>query len=294
MQAGPPNDAPFTMASRAVLARGNEQRGLAEIWFGTERALTSLHIENAVCTHFQITPLGVERTLRVGTNEVTERIVIAPVIPAAVVEWSEPVAVSWEGNASLSGSRLSIGTNTEELDPTVWVRAHAAAAQRRRMEDVALLVHGSRVGEQLEWAKFQAAALPSDSAEAGAANALIADLKTNVLGIEADAERGRLRIAPHFPDDWHTVLVENVRVDDALVAMHYEADNALLRFSFKQTAGAYPIRLIFEPAVTQRVKHAFVDGTLATLDVRSVGGRVVLPVQIMLDAERVVEFELDQ
>jgi hypothetical protein len=69
---------------------------------------------------------------------------------------------------------------------------------------------------------------------------------------------------------------------------------ALHRYTVVQDAGPVPIRLIFEPALSMATAAvptvtASVDGVAASLDMRRIGNRIVTPVQVVLDDERVVE-----
>lgn len=250
---GAPNDAPFTIGNSSYTVTANQRDGQA--------------------VHFLLTPLGVERTFADGR---IERIVVAPRMAAHALERTgEPIEFF----------------GVDDADVESWVKMHAAAAERRRKEELAIRVHGTAIGEEIEWAKFRRATLPADHHEAIHAAHVIDDLARNTLGIQPDAEKGRIVIAPWLPDDWETTTVENIAVDDARITMRYEPNQDAVKFSFRQESGAYPIRLIFEPAIPQRIAHVFVDGTLASLIARTEGGRTRFPIQIMLDADREVVFE---
>lgn len=189
----------------------------------------------------------------------------------------------------------------------------AARAAQRKLEWLSIDVQKADIGDVLERAKAELATLIDEQIDpvrarallrAGdmlamacaldsesAAVAFIQNLMDNILGIEADAERGRIMLRPRLPDDWKDVVVRNIRIGDAAITMHYQEDGNVRRFTLSQTSGAYPIRLIFEAALVPPVRFAFVDGALATLDSRPVDNRIVMPVQIMLDDTRVVEFQ---
>src|SRR5688572_6148643 len=111
------------------------------------------------------------------------------------------------------------------------------------------------------------------------------------LGYAPDAPKGRLLLRPQIDPVWNRLHVENLHIGDALIAMEYSRVDRHMEFALTQVAGAYPIRLIFEPILSMRVEKAFVDGTGANLDFRPHGDRIVIPVQIMLDDRRVVRFE---
>jgi hypothetical protein len=111
------------------------------------------------------------------------------------------------------------------------------------------------------------------------------------LGYEPDAPKGRLLLRPEIDPAWHHLRVDNIHIGDALILMEYSRIGERMEFAITQLAGAYPIRLIFEPVLSTRVSGAFVDGTPASLDFRPHGERIIVPVQIMLDDRRVVRFE---
>lgn len=170
------------------------------------------------------------------------------------------------------------GLNTDPMVALALWRAGDFATVRR------LLAEG--LDDSFLSARYSSAA----GAQSEAA-AFVLNITDNILGIEADASRGRLVLRPLLPKAWTDVVVRNMRIGDAAIEMRFLEDNSVCRFSLMQTSGAYPIRLIFEPALIPPVRFVFVDGVLATLDVRTVDGRIVAPVQIMLDDKRVVEFQ---
>ncbi len=113
-----------------------------------------------------------------------------------------------------------------------------------------------------------------------------------MLGVEPDAARGRLRLRPQIPADWNFLNVDNIRMGDASVSLRYTCVGNVLTYSVSQTAGAYPVRLILEPALTAPLQHATVDGIAATLNVVPFGERVVAPLQVILDETRVIVLEM--
>lgn len=111
-----------------------------------------------------------------------------------------------------------------------------------------------------------------------------------MLGFRPDAARGRLRLRPRLPDAWTFARIENLRIGDALISLRYDRTPRVVRFQIEQIAGAIPVRLIFEPIVRGRIETAAVDGVPADLNFIVMADEVMAPVQIMLDAVRVVEF----
>jgi hypothetical protein len=117
-----------------------------------------------------------------------------------------------------------------------------------------------------------------------------------LMGAEPDATRGRLVLRPRPPAGWDAVTVRGLTVGDSAVTLVYSRGAGVHRFRVRQDRGAAPVRLILEPELDGRFVAARVDGVLAELepvDVGVDGGRVRVPVQVMLDHERVVEVEME-
>lgn len=111
------------------------------------------------------------------------------------------------------------------------------------------------------------------------------------LGYLPDAPKGRLLLRPDIEPAWQHLSVHNLHIGDALINLDYARQDSTMEFTFSQIAGAYPIRLIFEPILSVPVRQAFVDAAPASLDFRPFGERFIIPVQIMLDERRTVRFE---
>jgi hypothetical protein len=130
----------------------------------------------------------------------------------------------------------------------------------------------------------------ADPASSGAL--LVASFVHGLLGVEPDAPRGRLVLRPAIPPSWSHLEVLRLQLGDAAVSLRYHREDALHRFHIEQESGAVPLRLIFEPALpAPALASARVDGQEAALDPRSVGKIVLVPVQIVLDHERIVELQ---
>lgn len=120
---------------------------------------------------------------------------------------------------------------------------------------------------------------------------LVSSTAYETLGYAPDAPKGRLVLRPQIDPAWNRLHIENVHIGDALIAIEYARIDGHMEFAITQVAGAYPVRLIFEPILAVRVEKAFIDATPASLDFRPHGDRIIIPVQIMLDERRVVRFE---
>lgn len=121
-------------------------------------------------------------------------------------------------------------------------------------------------------------------------NNAICSFAYGMLGYEPDPAKGRLRLRPRFPREWSFATINNVRVGDCLIDLRFSQARGVTRYEIEQVGGAMPVRLIFEPIVSVPFSKALVDGVLADLNVAVIGSDVVAPLQIMLDAKRVVEF----
>jgi hypothetical protein len=80
---------------------------------------------------------------------------------------------------------------------------------------------------------------------------------------------------------------------ESSIRLRFERNGSVHTFRIEQEEGAVPVRLILEPALPAQFLSARVDGTLAQLDPRPFGQRVLAPLQLVLDHERVVEIEVE-
>lgn len=93
-------DEPFTVAGRQARITGGTARGADEVRVGPVSIATAPRMADAVCDDATITPLGLERRLRVGDAAVVERSVTPRDGPLALFEWAAPgealtVDVEW-------------------------------------------------------------------------------------------------------------------------------------------------------------------------------------------------------
>jgi hypothetical protein len=106
------DDAPFTLAGRRVGVAGGMARGADQVRVGTLAIATTPRVAGARCDGATITPLGLERRLRVAGHEVVERVVVPRDGAFVVFEWAAPgdavvldvrwtthVALRWRGSA---------------------------------------------------------------------------------------------------------------------------------------------------------------------------------------------------
>ncbi len=122
--AGPADgDAPFTVAGRRAFAAGGEARGVDEVWAHPVRLASGPRLAGASAETATVTPLGLERRLRVDGAPILERITVPRDAPVCLVEWravAEPVTVDVEWTSDL---RLMWPYPATASSPLRWRRA---------------------------------------------------------------------------------------------------------------------------------------------------------------------------
>jgi hypothetical protein len=113
---------------------------------------------------------------------------------------------------------------------------------------------------------------------------MICDVAFNILGLEPDAVRGRLRLRPRL-DRFAEIEALNIRFGDGSVGMSATRDGAMIVLRIEQDSGAIPMTVLLEPFVDGPVS-AEVDGRRADLTPRSTDGGTIVPVQLVLDQAR--------
>jgi hypothetical protein len=124
-----------------------------------------------------------------------------------------------------------------------------------------------------------------------AAALFVLTLAHGLLGIEPDAHRSRIRIAPRFATPTESFAVHGIRCGDAVVSLRADAAGCAITLRIAQDAGAIPLTALLEPVVEGVVAAVFVDQRAAELDVRPHGEGSAVPVLIVLDAERTLRIE---
>lgn len=114
-----------------------------------------------------------------------------------------------------------------------------------------------------------------------------------MLGLSPDAVVGRLRLAPRMPGHLNRLEVEGIPIGEGRVGMVFERDGSTLHYRLDPSRIAVPPLLVFEPSVPGTVRSVTVDGSAADLNARAQGARTIVPVQLALDAPRVVTVELE-
>lgn len=132
-----------------------------------------------------------------------------------------------------------------------------------------------------------------ESSDGGSRTAgLLLTLSAGLLGLRADAGVGRLRIAPRLPRHLTRFEASGITVGSSAITVRYSATRDTLRYELVPEAAAVPPLVVFEPVVSGLPQAITIDGEVAELDPREKGARTVIPVQLPLDATRVVEITM--
>ncbi len=187
----------------------------------------------------------------------------------------------------------------------VWLAGPAYVAGRSEegfrnwQEDVFACFDGARGawgGRVRDEAAGSASAADGGAAfadDAAMTASVVSTFVHGMLGAEPDAEKGRLRLRPQIPDVWDRLDVKHLRIGDTSIDLAYRRDGDRHIFRLDQTSGAVPVTLVFEPMIAaRRLVAARIDDQPAELDPRPRGERMLVPVQIALDAPRVVELDV--
>lgn len=187
---------------------------------------------------------------------------------------------------------------TDLADPANAARAHAALRPLRNaiatgLPDERVRLLAAALG--LDPGPGAASAAPGQAAQPNyAPEWIVLHVVHQLLGIDPDATRGRLRLRPdlHGPEGAETVPALPLRLDGLAFAdgsvvfeVEHEEDGALV-YSLEQDSGAIPTTALLEPLLPGRPRAADVDGRPAELRARQTFHGTVLPVQLVLDAPR--------
>ncbi len=250
--------------------------------------------------------------LAVGEAGPARRLLAAPGPPAEDLEADERrlrVAagyLAWTGDvAGLRAEWARVRESAERCLAAGW-RAQCARGLAE------LRVVAEEVGDAELGARLEAAVGASWSGRVGAdggekpdadadgdgdeglrSAALVEAVVYGILGVEADAPRGRLTLRPRFPRAWEACGVRNLRVGAAVVELEYGREAGVHVFTLRQVGGGAPLRVILEPELGgSGLERSRVDGQPAELDALAVEGRLRVPVQLVLDHERRLELEI--
>lgn len=121
---------------------------------------------------------------------------------------------------------------------------------------------------------------------------LVLALVEGVMGAIPDATLGRLTLSPLLPPNWTRLNVSGIRCGEGALAVGYEREGGLVRWTLRPELGSVPLMVVFEPwQPVREVRAVAVDGTPAELDRLGEGGWTRVALQLPVDGVRVVEVE---
>jgi glycogen debranching enzyme len=84
-----------------------------------------------------------------------------------------------------------------------------------------------------------------------------------MLGLEPDAIKNILGFAPHFPADWDTVTISNIKVGKHILDFKQERSEEKILYTLTQT-GDEPLKVLFNPRFPKgcEITNKFLDGKM--------------------------------
>jgi hypothetical protein len=210
---------------------------------------------------------------------------------AAVPDPALPLFVAryamWTGDLqSVAGAWPAVLASLDlTADPvSASLRRAASAEIARTATDLGDAPLAARLLGDARHAGAEGTPSPDPTADADPDSMMICDVAFNILGLEPDAVRGRLRLRPRL-DRFAEIEALNIRFGDGSAGMSATRDGAAIVLRIEQDSGAIPMTVLLEPFVDGPL-GADVDGRRADLTPRSTGGGTIVPVQLVLDQVR--------
>ncbi|HEX6307384.1 MAG TPA: hypothetical protein VFZ69_04295 [Longimicrobiales bacterium] len=199
-----------------------------------------------------------------------------PALPLALARY-----VRWTGDlrtavASWSRIRDAVATLPEHDAGLQWTTYSELALTATDVGDAQLAARLHRLARSLPVA-------PATVTSQTAAR-LIHHVALDLIGLDPDAARGRLRLRPRT-DRFAMLHARHIRFGDASLSLCAERDEGGLLIRLEQESGSIPVTVLLE-AVVAAGNRAEVDGRPADLMLRPVEGGNLFPVQFVLDHER--------
>jgi hypothetical protein len=114
----------------------------------------------------------------------------------------------------------------------------------------------------------------------------------DLIGFTPDASKYRVELRPTIPPDWSTLEVDNLRCGDGTLGLRYLRAGEKHTYRLIPGLGPVPFRVVFEPRVRgERISSVRLDDRPVNLDLRKIGGAWACPVQIDLDADRIITID---
>jgi hypothetical protein len=146
-------------------------------------------------------------------------------------------------------------------------------------------------GSYLAW-RERAARLAGGHVSSGP-DGVPSDLVGLLLGAEAEAALGRLRLAPNFPAHLTEFEVRRIRAGDGRVDFAYSREGNLHRIRLSPSGGGLPLNVTLMPSLPgQTLDAARLGRKSVDLDWEKVGTRVTPRLRLPVDGERILELEV--
>jgi len=134
-------------------------------------------------------------------------------------------------------------------------RYHRAAPAYSNLRANALLALDGSLGhvtEVLSGSNYQSLSTSSPH-QIWSAAMVVGPLLRGMFGLQVDAAKVTLTLAPHIPADWTSFRIENVQVGSARLDLHYSKDPGGITLEVKAASGV-SCNVDFQPAVSVRAK----------------------------------------
>jgi hypothetical protein len=125
-----------------------------------------------------------------------------------------------------------------------------------------------------------------------ATSMLVSPLVRGLLGLEADAPRRRVTIAPHLPADWDRVVVDNFRVGEDRLSMNVTRSDGRLAIELRRRGSGH-LTAHVSPALPRgaRIEGIRVNGQSVAAETVMSAHDLHVTVEVVLDTVAVIEIE---
>lgn len=131
-------------------------------------------------------------------------------------------------------------------------RANAGFANLRANSQLALAGAPGRVMEVLSGSYFEPLSTSSPH-QIWSAAMVMSGMLRGLLGLSVDATTNTVRLAPHVPAEWDSMVVRNVRVGQTVLTLQYRRAGEAIELEVRQD-GAGPVEIEFAPAISVRAQ----------------------------------------